>query len=220
MKFAKNGIEYYLAAGAALGALRFDSFLPWDDDIDLLITRENWRKLYDLISQNEDILPENRNLVCMENSKFYRNPIARYVNTTTTVIHAAQSIASESCGQQVEFFILDPIPNTKNEREDYLKNMKAFLELTSPNFLTSKFIPISEYGDHRDLVLSYFEDIDEQGYDVVMDNLYNKYYNYPKEKAELFYLAWVKTIYFIKLNGFHKNVLLILKENYSQSRMV
>ena len=138
----------------------------------------------------------------MENSEFYRNPIARYVDTSTTVIHAAQSIASESCGQQVEFFILDPIPKDKDECKEYLKNMTAFLELISPNFLTSKFIPISEYPAHRDLVLSYFDKIEEEGFDSVMRGLYDKYYNYPQEKADLFYLAWGEDYLFYRTEWF------------------
>ncbi|WP_406535724.1 LicD family protein [Methanobrevibacter sp.] len=203
-----NDIEYYLAGGAALGALRCGGFLPWDDDIDLFITRKNWRKLYDLINDNDDILPDDRDLVCMEDSELYRNPIARYVDTSTTVIHAAQSIASESCGQQVEFFILDPIPNEENERKEYLKHMKAFLELVSPNFLTSKFIPLSKYGDHRDLVLSYYKEIEEQGYSAVIDRLYEKYYNYPQEKADLFYLSWGEDYLFYKTEWFSQERLI------------
>ena len=93
----EHGIEYYLIGGAALGALRNGSFLPWDDDIDLFITRDNWYKLYDLITENPDVLPENRKLVCFENSLYYRNPIARYIDTSTAVIHAAQSIGLPIC---------------------------------------------------------------------------------------------------------------------------
>ena len=64
-----HNIEYYLSGGAALGALRCGRFLPWDDDIDLFITRDNWHKLRDLIDQNPEMLPENRDLVCFENTE-------------------------------------------------------------------------------------------------------------------------------------------------------
>ena len=40
-----NDVEYYLAGGSALGAVRHKGFLPWDDDVDLFITRNNYIKL-------------------------------------------------------------------------------------------------------------------------------------------------------------------------------
>lgn len=200
----EHGIEYYLIGGAALGALRNGSFLPWDDDIDLFITRDNWYKLYDLITENPDVLPENRKLVCFENSPYYRNPIARYIDTSTAVIHAAQSIAAESCGLQVEFFILDPIPNPDDGREEYLKHMKAFLQLITPNFLTSKFLSLDEFSEHKDLVLSYYEEIDQKGFSPVISDLYDKYYTYPLEKADTFYLRWGEAYLFYKTEWFSK----------------
>ena len=185
-----HDIEYYLSGGAALGALRCGRFLPWDDDIDLFITRENWHKLRDLIDQNPEILPENRDLVCFENTNHYRNPLARYVDTSTTVIHPAQSIAAKSCGLQVEFFILDPIPNVEDGREEHLKHMRAFLEILVPNFLSSKYLPLEEFAEHKDLVFNYFDEIESRGFSTVISELYDKYYTYPFEKADTLYLRW------------------------------
>ena len=188
----EHDIDYCLAGGTALGAIRNQCFLPWDDDIDLYITRDNWLKFYDLISKHPEILPENRNLVCIENAPYHRNPIVRYVDTSKTTIYPAQSISAKTCGDQIEFFILDPIPNEDDGRKEHLNQMRAFLEILSPYFMVCHSLPLDDYADHRDLVLSLYDEIKRKGYSAVVDELYEKLYNYPMEKADTLCLRWGK----------------------------
>ena len=189
---SQHNIDYCLAGGSALGAIRNQCFLPWDDDIDLYITRDNWNKLFDVISKNPELLPKNRDLVCIENSKYYRNPIARYIDTSTTNIFLSQSVSANTCGTQIEFFILDPIPKIEEGQEEHLKKLRAFLEIITPSFLTERNITLENYAEHKDLVLKYYEKIDKEGHEKVFRQLYDELFTYPLEKADTFCMRWGK----------------------------
>ena len=48
----ENGIEYYLAGGSSLGAVRNHCFLPWDDDIDMVVSYKDFKRFCDYLKAN------------------------------------------------------------------------------------------------------------------------------------------------------------------------
>lgn len=79
----QQGLRYYLAFGTLIGAVRHKGFIPWDDDIDLLMPRVDYEKLRSIAAE---IKSKDWELLSYSNEPGYLLPFMKYCNRRTNVV--------------------------------------------------------------------------------------------------------------------------------------
>ena len=74
----QNNIEYYLSNGTLLGAIKYRGYIPWDDDIDVLVPRADYDRLISLFKDSD-----RYQLFAFEKNRKYHFPFAKLCDMTT-----------------------------------------------------------------------------------------------------------------------------------------
>lgn len=115
----KNGLRYYALGGTMLGAARHKGFIPWDDDIDVGMPREDYNRLAELLSQepNERYVLETPDTP----AKDYYYPFSKLYDSKTTLIENTKYQIKR--GIYIDIFPLDGIGNSLEESENNYKSV-------------------------------------------------------------------------------------------------
>jgi lipopolysaccharide cholinephosphotransferase len=100
-----HDLRYGIFAGSLIGAVRHKGFIPWDDDMDVLMPRPDYERF---IEHSRDWLPEPYEFVCAENDPEYPLPFGKIQDASTTLIERRH--LSYLGGIYVDVFPLDAVP--------------------------------------------------------------------------------------------------------------
>lgn len=156
----KNGIQYFLAYGSLLGAIRDNGQIPWDYDIDTWVHFEDKEKLFKAL---ENDLCKDYYFVChyYHNSAYHRMLRISPKGYNSEVLH-------------VDVFWLSGASDNPVVNKKQLKNMERIRRISFYKYCDYKFM--GNLNSRLIQILTRFKIIMSRMIpDVVLDKIYNKY---------------------------------------------
>ena len=109
----KHNIDYWLDGGTCLGAVRHGGFIPWDDDIDIAMRKDDLPRFVEAARQD---LPEGLFLQTMDTDPSCRLPIIKVRDLNSLVVEFGDDFRKDyEKGLFVDIFPLMPYPRVSRK---------------------------------------------------------------------------------------------------------
>ena len=151
--FNMNNIQYILCGGTMLGAVRHNGFIPWDDDIDILVPRKDYDKIIQLVKAGKAEMGAYSFRI--PGDERYANPFIKAVDYNYKVIEDARDENFQGY-IWIDIFPLDHFPDDEKNHIKYLKTNKFYRNILNSNTVPDSYMKSRGYHKGVKKIISYF----------------------------------------------------------------
>lgn len=130
----KHNIRYFLVYGTLLGAVRHKGFIPWDDDVDICMFRDDYERFFETFNSEQN---GNAKAINCKTEKTYYLPFGKVIDTRTVLKERVESAGE--IGVYVDVFVMDSMTGNA-----VIDSMKEKILLFLRNLLSLKMLPGSD----------------------------------------------------------------------------
>ena len=145
----KHSIQWFAHGGTALGAARDGHFIPWDDDIDIMMTRDNYNRFVQAWKQEKT--PDEYFMQNSFTDNACRHKLTKIKRVDTLMAPLANTVHNGNIfGIFLDIFPLDKIPNGETERLDFVDKLMMFRR--DPKLIDDYYSYVTKYNDDDECV--------------------------------------------------------------------
>jgi len=130
----ENNLEYFMYSGSLIGAVRHKGFIPWDDDIDVIMFREDYDKFVEIFKSQKN---EKYDLLTAENTDDYFLLFSKIVLKGTKFEEWWFDQVNFDLGIFIDIFVLDDAPKNKFSQKIFTRRahiLNRFISISTLKF--------------------------------------------------------------------------------------